>query len=81
MGMTAGDIFGGGDFHAQDTIECAPHRSIRFDAGNPYQEKWALRRCSDARPPVLVVPAKGSRFRFGNSSAFPNRRHGDHWRR
>ena len=51
-------------------------------SGNPYHEQRARRRCSDARPPVLVVPTNdANRFRFGNSSAFPNRRHGDHRRR
>ena len=54
------------------------HRTGRFDAGNPYHEKWALRRCSDALSPVPVVPANANRFRFGNGSAFPSRRHGDH---
>ena len=32
---------------AQDTIACAPHRSIRFDAGNPYYQDSELRRSSD----------------------------------
>lgn len=50
-GDILGDIFGDGDFHAQDTLACAMHRS--FDAigswlsGNPYHEQRARRRCAD----------------------------------
>ena len=54
-GDISGDIFGDGDSHAQDTLGACVLR-WRLDAGNPYCEQWALRRCSDARPPVLVVP-------------------------
>ena len=41
------DIFWNEDFHAQDTLACVPHRSIRFDAGNPYYQDSELRRSPD----------------------------------
>ena len=34
-GDIPGDIFWNEDFHAQDTLACAPHRSIRCYRGTP----------------------------------------------
>ena len=43
-------------------------------SGNPYYEQRARRRCADRMGCPPVVPTNdANRFRFGNSSAFPNR--------
>ena len=75
-GDIPGDIFWDEDFHAQDTLACAPHRSIR--CGEPLLPGLRTQAEFGVWSKAWVVPAKGNRFRFGNGSAFPNRRHGDH---
>ena len=76
-GDISGDIFLDGDFHAQDTLSCALR--WRLDAiGEPLSPRLRTQAEFGLVGTPLVVPAKGNRFRFGNGSAFPNRRHGDH---
>ena len=66
---------------ARKTPHACALPGVSMLSGNPYRQDSARSRCSEWLAPLLVVPANANRFRFGNSSAFPNRRHGDHWRR
>ena len=79
-GVIPGDIFWNEDFHAQDTLSCALR--WRLDAiGEPLSPRLRTQAEFGLVGTPLVVPANANRFRFGNGSAFPNRRHVGHCRR
>lgn len=70
---------------AQDTIACAPHRSIRCYQVDAIGEPLSPKVRTQPEFGLLDTPSgstyEANRFRFGNSSEMPNRRLGGHGRR